>query len=135
MNDGLTNGRPRASKRADRRKQAGREAEEAAAAYLADQGFVILERNWRCRTGEIDLIAKDGERLVFVEVRSRRESSRFGTAVEAVNARKCARVRAVAGVYLSMSRAGSKPIRFDVVAVTFAGDGGVGELRHIAGAF
>jgi len=66
----------RRNRRPDRRKERGAAAEEAAARYLESQGCQVLERNWRCRTGEIDLIARDGEVLVFVEVRSRRTGSR-----------------------------------------------------------
>ncbi|WP_019003741.1 YraN family protein [Cohnella laeviribosi] len=119
----------------DRRKRAGREAEEAAAKYLAAQGYAIIERNWRCRTGEIDLIAADGGVLVFVEVRSRRNPSRFGSAVEAFSSAKQAQVRSVASVYLAMSRQQVRPVRFDAIAVTFGRDGSVSELRHIPGAF
>ncbi|WP_238357789.1 YraN family protein [Cohnella zeiphila] len=119
----------------DRRRATGRAAEEAAARYLGENGFRILERNWRCRTGELDLIALDGETLVFVEVRSRRGSARFGTAIEAITPRKCAQVRSVAHIYLSTRNQLLRQVRFDVVAVTFGPSSEVAELKHIPGAF
>jgi len=119
----------------DRRRATGREAEEAAARHLLDRGYDLVERNWRCRAGEIDLIANDGSVLVFVEVRSRRNPSRYGTAVEAVTPRKQAQVRSVAQIYLSVRKVTACPIRFDVVAITFDGQGAVSELRHLEGAF
>jgi putative endonuclease len=117
------------------RKSTGRAAEEAAAAYYEQRGCTVAARNWRCRTGELDLIVRDGGALVFVEVRSRTSPSRYGTAVEAVTPRKCRQVRETAGVYLKMAGLHGLPLRFDVVAVTFETDGAIRELKHIAGAF
>lgn len=117
------------------RKAAGRAAEEAAASFLLEKGCILAARNWRCRTGELDLIVRDGPALVFVEVRSRTSPSRYGTAVEAVTPRKCRQVRETAEVYLKMTGQYGSPLRFDVVAVTFAADGTVRELKHIPGAF
>jgi len=119
----------------DRRRASGKAAEEAAARYLGENGFDILERNWRCRSGELDLIALNGDTLVFVEVRSRRNPTRLGTAVEAITPRKCAQVRSVAHVYLSTKQHPLRQVRFDVVAVTFGPAGEVAELKHIPGAF
>ncbi|TJY43205.1 YraN family protein [Cohnella pontilimi] len=117
------------------RKAVGAAAEEAAARHLASAGCDIVVRNWRCRSGEIDLIAKDGEVLVFVEVRSRTSPERYGTALEAVTPRKRRQVRETAEVYLKMTGAAGYSLRFDVVAVTFGRDGSVAELKHIPGAF
>jgi Holliday junction resolvase-like predicted endonuclease len=61
----------------DRRKQTGRQGEDTAAVYLLEKGYRIIERNWVCRTGELDIMAQDGDILVFVEVRARR-GKRFG---------------------------------------------------------
>jgi putative endonuclease len=119
----------------------GTAAEEAAAAYLQERGCDIVARNWRCRTGEIDLVARDGAVLVFVEVRSRTAPTRYGTALEAVTPRKCLQVRQTAEVYLRMTGTTGSPVRFDVAAVTFGTDGTdgtdgtVNELKHIPGAF
>ena len=118
----------------NRRAAVGRAGEDAAARHLLDLGYSLVERNWRCRSGEIDLIAEDGNTLVFVEVRSRSNPTRFGTAVEAVSPRKCRQVREVAAYYLRQQAGFRRAIRFDVVAVTFRNDGGT-ELKHLPGAF
>jgi putative endonuclease len=118
------------------RAATGRAGEEAASQYLVSLSYRLLERNWRCRIGEIDLIADDGGTLVFVEVRSRTNPTRFGTAVEAITDRKRRQVREVAAYYLMQRKAATTPsVRCDVVAVTFRPDGSVAELKHIPGAF
>ncbi len=117
------------------RKAAGQAAEDAAFAYLQSLGYTPVTRNWRCRSGEIDLIMRDGKTLVFAEVRSRTSPSRYGTAIEAITPRKCRQVRDTAAVYLRMHGSEAVPMRFDVVAVTFRADGGISELKHIPGAF
>ncbi|KIL35273.1 endonuclease [Cohnella kolymensis] len=116
------------------RAAVGRAGEEAAARHLADLGYTVIERNWRCRSGEIDLIAHDGATIVFIEVRSRSNPTRFGTAVEAVNARKCRQVREVAAYYLRQQAGFERSVRFDVIAVTFLQDG-ISEIKHLPGAF
>lgn len=121
--------------RAGNRRETGRAGEEAAASRLSEAGYRILARNWRCRAGEIDLIAEDGGALVFVEVRARTNPTRFGTAIEAVDARKQRQVRAVAAYYLASHPVSGRSVRCDVVAVTFRSDGTVAELRHVKGAF
>lgn len=91
----------------------GARAEALAAAYLERQGLAIVARNFRTRAGEIDVIARDGRVLVFVEVRMRR-SARFGGAVESITARKRARIVAAANAYLA--RLGREPpCRFDAI--------------------
>ncbi len=121
--------------RGSRKAAVGRAGEEAAAAYLAEAGLIVERRNWRCRSGELDLIARDGDIVVFVEVRSRTGASRFGTAIEAVTPRKCRQVRGLAEIYLRTQAAAADTVRFDVVAVTFRSDGSVVEIRHIPNAF
>jgi len=113
----------------------GRAGEEAAAAYLAEAGLVVERRNWRCRSGELDLIARDGDILVFVEVRSRTSPSRFGEAIEAITPRKCRQVRELAAIYLRTTGVAADSVRFDVVAVTFGGDGDAADVRHVPNAF
>lgn len=93
----------------------GRDAEDAALRYLLQQGLTLVQRNYRCRLGELDLIMRDGRTLVFVEVRYRR-SSRFGGALESVNGRKRTRLVHAASHYLQASGA-DLPSRFDVVAL------------------
>lgn len=110
-------------------------AEEAAEAYLQQKGYKLLARNWRCKIGELDLIMEEDERLVIVEVRSRRSSLRYGTAIEAVDPRKCRQVRAVAGYYVMLTGRLQESLRFDVVAVTFSRSGEPDELVHLPNAF
>ncbi|MBS4008135.1 MAG: YraN family protein [Clostridium sp.] len=94
----------------------GKKGEELAAAYLAVQGYQILARNWCCQSGELDIVAKDGDTLVFIEVKTR-QSAFCGTPAEAVNAKKQEKVRLVARHYLYENRTGAAKYRFDVVAV------------------
>ena len=92
----------------------GQAAEALAARYLERRGVRVLERNYRCRAGEIDLIGEDRESLVFFEVRLRR-SQRFGGAAASVNAPKQARILRAARHYLA-GRA-ERPCRFDVLVL------------------
>lgn len=106
---------------------AGGGAEDRAARHLAEHGLRILERNYHCRMGEIDLVAAEGATLVFVEVRLRSEAS-HGGALESISARKRARIVAAANHYLM--RLGREPAcRFDVVAL------GEGAPLWLRGAF
>ena len=93
----------------------GGPAEDLAAAFLERQGLRILERNYRCRFGEIDLVARSGELLVFVEVRAR-TSEAFGGAASSITATKRRRLVAAARHYLATHRA-DRACRFDVVLV------------------
>jgi putative endonuclease len=112
----------------------GRAGEVAAARLLERRGLVILERNLRSRLGEIDLLARDGPTLVFVEVKARRGSP--GDPPEAaVNARKRARLGRLALGYLAARRLGERSCRFDVVGVSLDETGGVTGMRHIRNAF
>jgi len=94
------------------RAAAGRAAETLAARFLEARGLAIVARNYRCRRGEIDLVARDGAMLVFVEVRLRSDA-RHGGAAESIDARKRARVLAAARHFLA--RAPDTPCRCDVV--------------------
>lgn len=111
----------------------GRKGEELAARHLVKIGFVILAKNWRCREGELDIVATDGQTLVVCEVKTR-SGTRFGEPAEAVTADKMARVRRLTGQWLSTHRVGWCRIRFDVIAICVERDGEV-RLRHIEGAF
>lgn len=119
----------------DNRKQTGKLAEQLAVDFLSRQQWVIVEQNWRCRSGELDIIALDGETYVFVEVRARREHSRQGTAAESVNRRKQRQVRSTAQVYLLRKRLDDVPVRFDVIAITLGAHDALGELEHYRDAF
>lgn len=93
----------------------GEAAESLAAEFLRGQGLVITTHNYRCRFGEIDLVAREGGTLVFVEVR-RRKSDDFGGAAESITAAKRARLIRAARHYLARSR-GAPPCRFDAVLI------------------
>lgn len=112
----------------------GRLGEDIAAAYLARRGLRIVERNCRSRLGEIDLIARDGRTLVFVEVKARAGRTADPPQV-AVNGRKQARLGRLALGYLGRQRLGTVPCRFDVVAVTLDPGRGVPRVVHFPGAF
>lgn len=106
----------RRSERRDPRRARGRAAEDAAASFLVRQGYELVARNvWLCGA-EIDLVARDGDVVVFVEVRSR-SNRRFGTPAETVRARKIARIARAAQAYLALHGLARAPARFDVVGV------------------
>ena len=98
------------------RRRTGAAYEEQAARWLTEQGFEILERNFYCRQGEIDLIARDGDCLVFCEVKYRRSGSR-GNPLEAVDARKQYRISRCARYYMMEKRLGDIPCRYDVIGI------------------
>lgn len=94
----------------------GGSGEDIAAAFLQGLGYIILTRNYRKRFGEIDIIAEEGDTLVFVEVKTR-SSAVFGSPLEAVDARKQQRMAKAALAYLSSRKLHDRAARFDVVAV------------------
>jgi putative endonuclease len=99
----------------------GREAETLACDYLRSRGLALVERNYRSRVGEINLIMHERGCLIFVEVRYRRQA-RYGSGAESVDARKQARLVACARHYLLRHpRAARRPCRFDVVAISGGG--------------
>lgn len=102
---------------AKNKRAIGSHYESRVAAFLERQGFEILEQNYRCRFGEIDLIARDGAWLVFIEVKYR-STDCAGTALEAITAKKAVQVRRVAAVYLAQKHYSEQtPIRFDAAGV------------------
>jgi putative endonuclease len=98
------------------RHTVGRAGEEAAVQFLRQHGYRILERNYRCRYGEIDLIARDGRMLAFVEVKTRR-SHKYGPAAEAVTVQKQRHLIKASQVYLLQQKKADEFCRFDVVTV------------------
>jgi putative endonuclease len=110
----------------------GRAGEQLAAGHLERNGCTILDRNWRCAEGEIDLVVRRGRQLIFCEVKARR-SLRWGAPSEAVSWRKQARLRHLAGRWMREHRVRAAEIRFDVVSIVACG--GRVELEHIRGAF
>jgi len=113
------------------RADVGREGEAAAAALLRDKGYSILARNYRCRHGEIDIVAFEDGEYVFVEVKTRLTDEK-GSAAEAVTPAKQRKIVRVAEQYLVERGLEDRPCRFDVVAVT-PGAGGTDEV--VRGAF
>ena len=96
--------------------------EAAAADRYRSRGFEVIACNWRCAAGEIDVIARRADLLVFCEVKTRR-SSRFGGGFEAVDVRKRQKVRALAEVFLLQTNASPASVRFDVASVWLKPDG------------
>lgn len=110
----------------------GREGESAAAEYLSQSGVKILERNFRCPAGEIDIVARDGRTIVFVEVRSRQADGLFSPE-ETINRAKQRRVIRAAQWYIKGHRLENSPARFDVVAIRWYGE--TPDLNWIVNAF
>lgn len=103
------------------RQQIGRAAEDAAVAFLTARGVEIVDRNFRRRLGELDIVAREHDILVIVEVRTR-ASNRFGGAAASVDYRKQTKLRRAAALYLEQRRDLARlRVRFDVIAVTPAG--------------
>ncbi len=114
---------------ANARRAAGAAAEALAAGYLAERGLAIVERNFRRRCGELDLIAQDGDTLVFVEVRLRRGSA-FGGAAASLTPAKRSRLLAAAGLYLARLPR-TPPCRFDAVLLDGLAPGRIEWLRNV----
>jgi putative endonuclease len=117
----------------DPRMGVGRVGEALAEAHLVRLGYRLIERRFRLRNGEIDLVMADGRTVVFVEVR-RRRSERGGDPLESIDARKRGRLIRAARVFLARRGLGESPCRFDVVAIRDR-EGGRPEIRHISDAF
>jgi putative endonuclease len=98
--------------------ETGKRGEEIAVSYLKKEGYRIRERNYRCPLGEIDIIALDGNEVVFVEVKSRK-SDDFGEPEAAVDTRKQAKLSRIALNYINEHNLNDRSARFDVVAVRF----------------
>ncbi|ADG87715.1 YraN family protein [Thermobispora bispora] len=109
----------------------GRDGERVAEEYLRAEGMRILARNWRCREGEIDILAQDGSTLVVVEVKTRSGRS-HGTAFEAVTPAKLRRLRMLAARWLAAQGERFDAVRIDVVALErFAGDFAIRHERGV----
>jgi putative endonuclease len=122
----------------------GRYGEELAARHLVAAGMQVLARNWRCREGEVDIVALDGDVLVVCEVKTRRALG-FGAPIEAVTPQKAARLRRLAARWLADQRTGVPvdsaaaydryaEVRFDVVSVVRPARG-PSVVEHVRGAF
>jgi putative endonuclease len=116
----------------------GAYGEQVAVDYLVRTGMLLIERNWRCRAGEIDAVFRDGPVLVFTEIKTRR-GERFGAPAEAVGPAKRQRLRRLAALWLSQAETaaggGSRhEVRFDVVSVR-PRRSGAADVEHLRGAF
>jgi putative endonuclease len=107
--------------------------EGLAAAYLDGAGLILLDRNWRCPDGELDIVARDGSTIVFCEVKTRR-SHGLGAPIEAVTRAKARRLRRIATVWLAGYPEERPPVRFDVICVTAPRQGAL-TLEHLRGVF
>jgi putative endonuclease len=111
----------------------GRFGEQLAVRHLEAAGLEILDRNWRCADGEIDIVAADGDTLVVCEVKTR-SGTGFGDPAEAVVGAKAARLRRLSLRWLAAHGLGWRDLRFDVVTVLRSPDGDP-VVRHLRGAF
>ncbi|MBV9093950.1 MAG: YraN family protein [Streptosporangiaceae bacterium] len=109
----------------------GRSGEQAAAEYLESCGLRILDRNWRCASGEIDIVATERHVLVVCEVKSR-TGTRYGSPLEAVNRAKRARLRRLAAQWLNAHGVRFDQVRIDVVGLIYEGTGGF-TIEHVRG--
>ena len=112
----------------------GRQGEDCAAEFLKKNGYQIIGRNVRAKFGEIDLVAKEGQTLCFVEVKTGSDS-KFGFPEERILFYKQQRLIRLAQWYLQRGRLGEIPVRFDVVSILLGPDGSPARTRLIKGAF
>lgn len=111
----------------------GKYGERVAVDYLVDQGMRLLDRNWRCSPGAIDAILRDGDCLVFAEVKTRRGTP-FGTPAEAVGHAKRERLRRLAAIWITQSHVRPPEIRFGLVSV-MPRRAGSADIEYLRGAF
>lgn len=116
---------------AQHRSTLGAYGEAFAARHLVSQGMVLLDRNWRCELGEIDLVLREGRVLVICEVKTR-SSLAFGSPLEGVTEQKAARLRRLAARWLADHSIRPEEVRIDLVGLLVP-RGGVTELDHVRG--
>jgi putative endonuclease len=109
----------------------GQQGEQLAADFLSAAGFELLDRNWRCKDGEIDIVAVEGRDLVVCEVKTR-STLRFGTPLEAITRHKAWRLRRLAALWLAQQSQGFDSIRIDAVSVLRTGPGEF-SVEHVRG--
>ncbi|MFI1989337.1 YraN family protein [Actinoplanes sp. NPDC020271] len=117
----------------NQRQAVGAYGERIAARHLEERGLTILARNWRCSDGEVDLILRDGDCVVFCEVKTRRTAT-FGPPAGAIDARKVNKLRLLAMCWLAETATRAPQIRFDVVEV-LPQPRGASRVVHIRAAF
>lgn len=116
------------------RQITGKQGEDRAVELLRDHGYQVLERNFRCRLGEVDIVAKEGQTWCFIEVKAR-TTTKYGLPEEAVDYRKQNRLRMLANYYIMQKLRQEVPVRFDVVAIQCDSNGNLINSRLIKGAF
>lgn len=109
----------------------GQHGESVAARHLVEQGMVVLDRNWRCRAGEIDLVLRDGSTLVICEVKTR-SSEACGSPLEAVSSTKVERLRRLAAAWLQDHGVRPADVRLDMVGV-LRPRSGPSQVEHVRG--
>lgn len=122
----------------DPRRNRGAIGEQAASELLADAGFVLVERNFRTRYGELDIVAVDRETLVFCEVRTRVGRNAIAFALESVGPAKRMQLRKMAREWFRLGAARLPPTtttRFDVIAVAIGPGGSIASIEHVRDAF
>lgn len=113
-----------------RNQRLGSLGERIAERQLVATGLSTLERNWRCRYGELDLIMKDGDTFVAVEVKTR-SGTGYGSPLEAITPRKAARLRRLLLEWSTVTGNRARPLRVDAVGVTFGSPGGAPRITHL----
>ena len=108
----------------------GKWGEGVAGRFLQEKGYVLLETNYRCRWGEVDIVAQEGDDLVFVEVRTRR-GVQYGTPEESITAAKARRLVATAQEYLQEHGQDHAGWRIDLIAIRLDGDRRVPDIAHL----
>ncbi len=116
------------------KKEIGAIGEEIVVSLLEEKGVTVLERNFRCRFGEIDVIARDGDKLVFIEVKTRK-SRKYGVPEEAVDYRKQRKLRSLAAYYLAKHAVRASGCRFDVYSVCLNKDDTLESVRVLENCF
>jgi putative endonuclease len=111
----------------------GRTGEQLAVEYLIDSGYVVIERNWRCRQGEVDVVARHGATTVFVEVKTR-SGVCYGHPFEALSLTKLSRLRRLAGAWCEAHPSVRGDIRIDVIAV-ISPRGIAPQIEHLEAVF
>jgi putative endonuclease len=114
----------------------GRLGEDLAARHLTAQGLIVLDRNWRCDVGEVDIVAREGDALVICEVKTRRGRA-FGSPLEAITPQKAARLRRLAACWVRAHDVRPGLIRIDLVGIVLGplgGSSGDAEIEHVRGA-
>ena len=117
----------------DYRRRLGSEGESLALAYLKDKGLELVAKNYRCRLGELDLVMRQKEQIVFVEVRTK-SSAAFGTGLESITSKKRTKLKMLAQQFLAHYGLQGSDIRFDIVSIQKPFHGPA-VIEHLEGAF